>query len=173
MYLLVNQQDQSHSEESESSNSSIKKNRNLTFANAINNPRLNKSESVNHEKIKIIDNMIDGLQKLKTLVIEEEGKTRNHPKKIKQSDSLKSQGRKISSHSNESLIQPTKFKIDKTMLEISKILESDNENETPKDKLRKDNEDYKKVTKRSNENLHISLLSQSKHSNFFKNAIKR
>jgi hypothetical protein len=173
MYLLVNQQDQSHSEESESSNSSIKKSRNLTFANAINNPRLNKSESVNHEKIKIIDNMIDGLQKLKTLVIEEEGKTRNHPKKIKQSDSLKSQRRKISSHSNENLIQPTKFKIDKTMLEISKILESDNENETPKDYLRKDNEVYKKVTKRSNENLHISLLSQSKHSNLFKNAIKR
>jgi hypothetical protein len=118
--------------------------------------------------------MIDGLQKLKTLVIEEEGKTRNHPKKIKQSDSLKSQSRKISSHSNENLIQPAKFKIDKTMLEISKILESENENETPKDKLLlKENEIFKKVSKRSNENLNISLLSRSKNSNFFKNAIKR
>jgi hypothetical protein len=117
--------------------------------------------------------MIDGLQKLKTLVIEEEGKTRNPQRKLKQVHSLKSQSRKNSSHSNENLIQPVKFKIDKTMLEISKILESDNEVETPKDKLLKENEIYKKVTKRSNENLSISLLSQSKHSNFFKNAIKR
>lgn len=117
--------------------------------------------------------MIDGLQKLKTLVIEEDGKSRNYSKPNSENESLKSQRRKESFNSNELYLQPYKNKVDKTMLEISKILETDNENETPKEKPFQEKINLNKAHPSNKDNLNLSSISKSKHSNFFKNVIKK
>lgn len=85
------------------------------------------------EKIKIIDTMIDGLQRLKTLVIEEE-KTKKLPQIKKQSSIAHNTDNSTVESSQNSRNFGSKdkhIKFDKTMLEISKILETEKEYDTP------------------------------------------
>lgn len=148
----------------------------MTFDNSILNSVNNSKNFGNHEKIKIIDTMIDGLQRLKTLVIEEETKRNDKvfPKIIKKNN-LNAEERKKISRSNEEnkAANNSNYKIDKTMLEITKILETENENETPSEKkLNKQPFLINKNLKNKEETSHSSLQN-SRYSNFFKAAIKR
>ena len=135
--------------------------------------------------------MIDGLKKLKTLVIEEENNELGFKlPKLEMTDNTKTKElRKKIAKSNDPKNEYN-HKINtnlKEMLEISKILETENENETPKDKTKlkdkklSNNLTYIRVDKQLN--LNSSNEKSSKNSeirlkigpqtNLFKYAIKR
>jgi hypothetical protein len=148
----------------------MKKQRNLTFDNAIQHDADEIDFFGKFQKVQIIDTMIDGLQRLKTLVIEEEKNKVELPKIVKKQSLKPSDSRnKISpaKEKNERINSNQKIEkkiLDKNLLEISKILETENENETPK------NVKNIKITKKKVDETPQTIKA---HTNLFKVAIKR
>ena len=106
--------------------------------------------------------MIDGLIKLKTLVIDEEGKNKSYyPKIIKQSKDERPRIYRVN-HQKQYKTPGT----DLASQEISRILETENENDTPKD-IHNISKHMIRLNKQG------SISTKNPQSNSFKTALKK